>query len=108
MLKTPMKTISEREQHQTFRQRIIEMLRGKTAGAREISQELALMEKEVYDHLEHIARSALGRGEKLRVIPPRCLKCDFIFKDRKKIKPPGRCPKCRNSYLEPALFKITK
>ena len=85
---------------------MIELLEGGTLGVRELSQELHIMEREVYPHLEHISRSAKAMGKKLSVTPARCLDCGFMFKDRKKLTPPGHCPKCKGTHLQRPLYNI--
>ena len=42
-------------------------------------REYGVSEREVCDHLEHIAQS--GR---LVIVPAECLECGFIFEERKK------------------------
>ena len=65
---------------QTIRQQIIDLLREQEFNAREISQVLHIMEKEVYDHLEHIDRTIGRQGLKLVVQPYACLSCGFTLK----------------------------
>ena len=90
----------------TIRQKIIELLSSVEMEARDLSQELGIQEKEVYDHLAHVARSAKAEKKKLIVQPSRCLSCGFVFKDRKRFTRPSRCPKCRRSHLQNPRFQI--
>lgn len=95
------------EAGQTLRQRMTEILcREEGVGARELSQELCIPEREVYAHLEHIARSLAARGCRFEVIPARCLDCGFVFAGRKKLRPPGRCPECRGTHLQRQQYRI--
>jgi predicted Zn-ribbon and HTH transcriptional regulator len=91
---------------QTIRQKIIELLSSTELEARELSQELGIQEKEVYDHLAHVARSVRAEKKKLIIHPSRCLRCGFVFEDRKRLTPPGRCPKCKQSYLQSPRYSI--
>ena len=92
---------------QTLRQRMTEiLLREEGAGARELSQELHIPEREVYSHLEHIARSLAATRQRFHVVPARCLDCGFVFADRKKLSPPGRCPRCRGTHLQRPQYRI--
>jgi transcriptional regulator len=89
----------------TIRQTIISLLQGQDLSAREISQIVGIREKEVYDHLTHIARSAADRG-KLIVQPASCRHCGFIFKKRDRLTAPGKCFLCRSEAISPPRFAI--
>lgn len=91
----------------TTRRQIILLLQQERLGARELSQAVGLPEKEVYGHLEHIARTACRLGYRLETEPKAaCLACGFIFKERQRLTPPGRCPKCRATHLSEPLFHL--
>ncbi len=90
----------------TVRQRIIELLTNNQMDAREISREVGIREKEVYDHLDHIARSLAVKGTKLEIQPAQCWSCGFVFKDRRRLTRPGRCPHCKKSHLQSPSFYI--
>ena len=67
---------------------------------------LSIREKEVYDHLEHISRSASAKGLKLIVTPFQCLNCGFLFKDRQRFTRPGRCPQCKGGHIRMATYRV--
>ena len=67
---------------------------------------LGIREKDVYEHLDHVARSALAAKLKLRVAPSRCLKCGYLFRERKRFTRPSRCPVCRNSHLTEPAYRV--
>jgi len=90
----------------TIRQQIIALLSEQEVNALAISQLLSIREKEVYDHLAHIRRSLNKQGKKLVVTPCFCLKCGFRFKDRHRLTPPGRCPRCKESHIGMASYRI--
>ena len=90
----------------TIRQEIAERIEGEPMGVRELSQDLQIQEKEIYLHLEHIAKTARAAGKKLSVIPASCLDCGFLFRDRKKLTPPGHCPKCKGTHIQRPLYEI--
>ena len=90
----------------TIRQQIIELLTDGEMDARELSREVGIKEKEVYEHLTHISRSLVAKGRKINVQPSECLKCSYVFKDRKRFTRPGRCPRCRQSHITSPSFKI--
>ena len=91
---------------QTIRQQIIDLLQDQEFNAREISQALSIMEKEVYDHLEHIDRTIGRQGMKLVVQPYACLSCGYTFEDRRRWTRPGRCPVCRHGHIRMAAYRI--
>lgn len=90
----------------TKRQEITELLTEGEYGIRDISQIVGIREKEVYDHLGHIARSLKTRKRKLRLTPPRCIACNFRFKDRKKFNRPSKCPLCRNQRISEPRYRV--
>lgn len=90
----------------TLRKRMIELLRDEELDALDLSALLSIREKEVYEHLPHIAKSLASSGEKLIVEPYRCLNCDFVFKDRDRLNRPGRCPRCKEGHIRMATYTI--
>ena len=66
-------------------------------------------EKEVYEHLIHIAKTIRRQSKgklMLYMIPPRCRNCGYVFKDLRKPRKPSRCPRCKSQRIDPPLFKI--
>jgi predicted Zn-ribbon and HTH transcriptional regulator len=100
------KTANRGEVLQTVRQRIIELLTEGEMDARELSREVGIREKEVCDHLAHIARSLAVKGKKLSIQPAQCVSCGYVFKDRQRYTRPGRCPRCKKSHLQSPAFYI--
>ncbi|MBW2428244.1 MAG: ArsR family transcriptional regulator [Deltaproteobacteria bacterium] len=90
----------------TVRQQIIELLTDEEMDARELSREVGIKEKEVYEHLTHIARSLTVKRSKLTIRPSECLQCGYVFKDRRRFTRPGRCPRCKSSHLQNPVFSI--
>lgn len=91
---------------ETIRQQIISCLGSGPMNAIEISQDVGIMEKEVYGHLKHIDRSMAAQGKRLVLHPSRCLKCGFIFEKRERFTRPGRCPQCRATRIKRPEFDI--
>lgn len=90
----------------TVRRQMEDFLKQGAATAREISKALSVPEKEVFRHLDHIARSAAGKGRRLNVSPWKCKGCGFAFNSREKLNKPSRCPRCREERFESAEFSI--
>lgn len=96
----------EKSPQSTIRRRMIDLLSGEEMSARELSQAMGIREKLVYDHLKHMARSVASQKKRLVVLPFRCLDCGFVFKERMRFTPPGRCPQCKKAHLERPYYRI--
>ena len=100
------KLSSAAERDQTPRARIASVLREELVTARELSQRVGVSEKDVTSHLEHLARSARGVGERMVIAPAACLGCSYAFSDRERFSKPGRCPRCRGTHISPPRFAL--
>jgi hypothetical protein len=89
----------------TVRQSIIFVLKEQPVSAKMISQAVGIREKEVYEHLTHIARSR-SLGGKFVLIPSTCRDCGYVFRKRDRLTPPGRCFLCRSEAITSPLFWI--
>jgi hypothetical protein len=94
-------------QMETVRQQMIVLLSEQEMSARELSQAIRISEKEVYEHLPHIARSVAAQHKKLVIRPVQCLSCGYVFKERKRFTRPSRCPRCKNSHLDEPRYRIS-
>ena len=90
----------------TTRQLIIDLLCRAPMDLIQMARVLELREKEVAEHLPHIAKSVAGRGGRFIMHPASCLNCGYQFKDRRRLKPPGRCPRCKQSRLQGPDYQI--
>jgi predicted Zn-ribbon and HTH transcriptional regulator len=91
----------------TIRQQMISLLKMAPMDLRDLSQALRISEKEVKSHLPHIAKTLSARNDRLKVIPARCESCDYAFSDRKRLSPPGRCPRCRQSRIQGPWYQVS-
>ncbi len=91
----------------TVRQMIKELLQEETLSSLELSQRLSLPEKEVLDHLAHIAR-APGPGYRFHLTPAECKNCGFIFRKRERLTIPSRCPICQHESIKRPRFRLIK
>jgi predicted Zn-ribbon and HTH transcriptional regulator len=89
----------------TTRQAIKELLLEEALSSLELSQRLSLPEKEILDHLDHIAR-APGPGLHFQMTPATCKHCGFIFKKRERLTIPSRCPLCRHESIRRPRFAL--
>ena len=96
------------ERQETIRQKIMSLLDGRTLSARDISIDVGVSEKEVYEHLEHIQRTINKRERNFIVTPAVCKKCGFVFRKRDRLNKPGKCPVCRNEIIQEPFFSVRK
>lgn len=87
---------------------MMDLLGNHEMDARDLSQALGIREKEVYDHLDHIARSLAIQGKRVHMKPCRCLSCGYVFQDRKRFQRPGRCPRCKEGHIESATYRVVR
>lgn len=90
----------------TIRQQIIALLGQGSLSALQISQAVKVTEKEVCRHLVHIQKSVTAQGQQFYLTPCTCLACGFIFRDRRRLTRPGRCPRCRATRISQPLFSV--
>jgi transcriptional regulator len=91
----------------TLRQAMRELLAEHPRSSLELSQLLSLSEKEVLEHLQHLAR-APGPGLTFRIIPAVCKHCGFVFKKRERLTRPSRCPLCQHESISRPRFALVK
>jgi len=101
----------------TRREKILEILRSSNRPLTvvEIAERLGIRDtrslKEIYEDLKHVGktlyRETSGR-ETLVMIPSRCLRCGYVFKERTKIKRPSKCPKCKSERVSEPSFMIIR
>lgn len=96
-----MKEIIPIERYETVRQEIIKLLQETRLAASALSKMTRKSEKEIYSHLEQIKKSGV-----LSIIPAECSDCGFKFKDRERTNKPGKCPKCKSTFITPPLFTM--
>jgi predicted Zn-ribbon and HTH transcriptional regulator len=94
------------ERSTTIRQAITAALTGQELTALELSQRVGVPEREVASHLSHLERSLAHSRQKLELIPPSCIECNFVFHKRDKKTRPSRCAVCKSERLRPPRFRI--
>lgn len=94
------------ERRQTLRDALYYELRDGPRTIRELSGAIGAREKDVLDHLAHLARSLADSNEHLDVEPARCLACRYVFDDRTRLSKPGRCPACKSTRISLPRFAI--
>jgi len=96
-----------KERGETIRRDIIRLMMEGPVTPYDISGELRISEREAADHLSHAIVTA-KRKYKVEVTPAVCRSCGFTFSDRKKVKKPSRCPRCKEGRVESARYSIKK
>ena len=96
------------ERFDTIRHKIVSLLLARPSTARQMSTELRIPEREIYDHLEHIRRTMHTGIYRLVVQPAMCEKCGFTFRKRERLKGPGKCPMCRSESIAEPLFAVVE
>ncbi len=94
------------ERGETVRETLRKALREGPASARDLSAIDGIREKDVAEHLEHLARSLPHDGERLVVEPASCIACGYACARRGRLSRPGACPKCRSTRIDPPVFRI--
>ncbi len=94
-----------REAEETTRRRIADALRAEPATPSTLAARFELTAEAVLDHLEHVARSVEGDGERLLVAPPTCRECGFDgFEEL--LNRPSRCPDCKAESVTEPTFTV--
>ncbi|BAU50325.1 transcriptional regulator [Sulfurifustis variabilis] len=88
-----------------FRRDLIALLRD-ARSVHDLARELDARPAEIEEDLVHLLRS-LRRGTEYRavVVPARCRRCGFTFRDDRLSKP-GKCPRCRHTWIAAPLVRI--
>ncbi len=94
--------------NQTARQRILDVLKAadEPLSSKDISSLARVSEKDLFQHLDHLRRSAKGEALRLDMVPAHCMACGFVFAKRERTTRPGRCPLCKSTRVSPALFLL--
>jgi len=89
----------------TERQQLAAALREAPMTLREVAARFRWRLKEAAREVEHAARSS--KPARLRVeLPSSCMDCGYVFRDRRRLTTPSRCPKCRSEATTEPVFKI--
>lgn len=88
-----------------FRKDLLELLASAPRSVNDIARLLELDPKDVEDDLRHLIRSVRHAGYRVHVIPAQCRHCGFRFR-ADKLHKPGKCPRCRASWIRAPLIGI--
>ena len=91
----------------TIRQLIMQSITGTLYSSRQLAELVGVPERQVEDHLTHVAKSvARDRTRRFVLEPSRCGDCGFVFRERTRLTCPSRCPRCRSEAISPPRYGI--
>lgn len=91
----------------TVRQRMIALLTNTRLSSYQLAHVLGIPERQVEEHLPHIVKSlAHDRSRRFVLEPSACSDCGFVFRDRRKLTRPSRCPSCRGEGITAPRYGI--
>jgi hypothetical protein len=91
----------------TPRQRIIDLITSTRLSSYQLAQMLGIRERQVEEHLPHIVKTIMrDRTKRFVLDPARCQDCDFVFRERKRLTSPSRCPQCRSESIAAPRYGI--
>jgi len=91
----------------TIRQLIMQSITGTLYSSRQLAELVGVPERQVEDHLTHVAKSvARDRTRQFVLDPSRCRDCGFVFRERTRLTCPSRCPRCRSEAISPPRYGI--
>ncbi|HEY6972755.1 MAG TPA: hypothetical protein VI359_00485 [Nitrospiraceae bacterium] len=91
----------------TPRQRIIELITGTRLSSYQLAQMVGIPERQVEDHLEHVVKTvARDRSRRFILEPSTCQDCGFVFRDRRRLTRPSRCPMCHSEGITAPRYGI--
>ena len=88
-----------------FRRDLVPLLLDRNLTLSEIAREVHEPPKDVLDALSHLAKSSRHADYDLIVEPAECRKCGFEF-STDKLSRPGKCPKCRGTWIFEPRFSV--
>jgi transcriptional regulator len=90
-----------------FRRDLVPLLLDKKMGLSEIARLVHEKPKDVIDSLTHLAKSAKHSDYELVMDPAECRKCGFEF-GTERFSRPGKCPKCRSTWIYEPLIGVRR
>jgi len=93
------------ERNKTIRQSMIELLKGQSLSARDLSQMLSITEKVAVSHLYHVQKSVAPDYE-LVVEAASCQHCGYTFETRTRLSKPSKCPECKHQHISSPSYKL--
>lgn len=90
----------------TRRQQLQQLLMQGPISPQEIAYKYGADMGEILDDLRHVAKTCRVKGLDMRIIPARCEKCGFEFREKSDVRCPSKCPKCKSEWIKQPMFFI--
>lgn len=87
----------------TDRERLRDLLPRGTFTLEQMADVLDEPVHAVVDDLRHVRESHADRFE---MLPPECDACGFVYRDRRRVDRPSRCPECRGERISGPWFSM--
>jgi predicted Zn-ribbon and HTH transcriptional regulator len=87
------------------RKDLIPILQQRPRTIHDLAHELEMKPSDLEDDLVHLQRTLRNTPTPLVIEPAACRKCGFTF-GPEKLGKPGRCPKCRETWIQAARVSI--
>jgi predicted Zn-ribbon and HTH transcriptional regulator len=92
---------------QTPRQRLIDLLTDTLFSSHQLAQLMGIPERQVEEHLTHIVKTIARDPLRTFVLEPSgCQDCGFVFRERRRLTRPSRCPRCRSEAITSPRYGI--
>lgn len=86
---------------------MIDLITETKLSSNQLAHLLGIPERQVEEHLEHVVKTvAQDRTRRFILDPSTCQDCDFVFKDRRRLTRPSRCPRCRSEGITAPRYGI--
>ncbi|MHA1791151.1 MAG: hypothetical protein ACTSVI_00820 [Promethearchaeota archaeon] len=104
-----MANVDEKTTEKTVRKEIIDILMNlkEPLSVDRLIESIKEMRKEnIIDDINHALKTLKAKGQKFKIYPATCRKCNFIFKAPKlEIKIPHRCPQCKSELINSPIIQ---
>ncbi|HDQ59867.1 MAG TPA: ArsR family transcriptional regulator [Candidatus Woesearchaeota archaeon] len=91
---------------QTRRKEIMGILEKQEMTLKQLAEHFAITPKEISEDLKHISQTIKAGHKKLVQRWAVCNSCGFVFKERKRLSRPTKCPECRSEDISEQKFSI--
>ncbi|HEB78246.1 MAG TPA: transcriptional regulator [Methylothermaceae bacterium] len=92
------KAVKRLPEQAVFRKELIQWLCRRPFTVSELAQLFQCRPRDIEADLHHLQRTLRRQGRRLHIDPARCRHCGFLFRD--KLRKPGKCPRCRRTWIE--------
>jgi hypothetical protein len=89
----------------TRREKMIEDLERGQYSVKELAAQYGRGVRATADDLRHVRKSV---GDDFQIDPARCMACGFVFRGRKRLTEPSRCPECRSEQIRGPYVTIER